>query len=120
MSNNSDIRRIPGHNPFRSRAVIHGGFVWTVAAASPSLQGMRAQTEGVLKVIDASLREAGTDRTRLLTATVYITDMALKPEMDAAWDAYIPRSGGPQRACVQVASLMAGELVEIAVMAALP
>ena len=114
----SDIKRIVGANPYRSRAVVHGGFVWTVAAAAPSARTLREQTMEVLTQIEANLREAGTDLTRLLTATVYITDIGRKPEMDAAWEIFIPAGGGPQRACVEVAGLGPGVLVEITVMAA--
>jgi enamine deaminase RidA (YjgF/YER057c/UK114 family) len=115
----SDIKRIAGANRYRSRAVVHGGFVWTVAAAAASTRSLREQTMEALTQIEANLREVGTDLSRLLTATVYITDIGRKPEMDAAWATFIPAGGGPQRACVEVAGLGPGVLVEITVMAAL-
>lgn len=114
-----DITRLKGSATGRSRGVIHGGFVWTVATSRDKAAGMAAQTENALAQIDATLREAGTDKTRLLTATIYLTDMATKAEMDAAWNRWVAPDGWPQRACVQ-AALAPGDLVEIVVMAAMP
>lgn len=114
-----DIFRLPGGAAGRSRAVIHGGFVWTVATARDKTRDLAGQTADALEQIAAALAECGTSPSRLLTATVYVTDIARKEEMDRAWRAWVPADGWPQRACVQ-AALAPGDLVKIVVMAALP
>ncbi len=111
------IQRWPGSAQGRSRIVKHAGVVYTVATARDKAASVGRQTADALAVIDANLAEAGTDKSRLLSATVYITDMAHKPEMDAAWRAWVARDGWPQRACVAVA-LDGRDLVEIVVTAA--
>ena len=76
-----DIQRFPGNAPGRSRAVAFDNLVFTVptAAGSTSLQ---EQTRQVLARIEQNLQEAGSDKTRLLSATVYLADIAKKAEVD--------------------------------------
>lgn len=114
-----DITRLPGSAAGRSRAVIHGGLAWTVATARDKSLDLAGQTADALAQIAATLAECGTSPSRLLTATVYVTDIARKEEMDRVWRDWIPGDGWPQRACVQ-AALAPGDLVEIVVTAALP
>jgi enamine deaminase RidA (YjgF/YER057c/UK114 family) len=78
---------------------------------------MKAQTQDVLRQIDALLAKCGSNKSRILSATVYVTDMALKPEMDEAWMAWVDQSRPPARATVE-ARLGANVLVEIMVTAA--
>jgi len=111
------IERWAGSAAGRSRIVKHGGLVYTVATARDKAASVGRQTVDALAVIDANLAEAGTDKSRLLSATVYITDMAHKPEMDAAWRAWVDPENAPQRACIGVA-LEGRDLVEIVVTAA--
>ena len=111
------IERWAGSAVGRSRIVRHAGVVYTVATAREKAGSVGAQTADALQVIDANLAEAGTDKSKLLSATVYITDMAHKPAMDAAWRAWVAPDGAPQRACVAVA-LEGADLVEIVVTAA--
>jgi enamine deaminase RidA (YjgF/YER057c/UK114 family) len=111
------IQRWAGSAPGRSRIVKHAGIVYTVATAHDKAPSVGRQTADALAVIDRNLAEAGTDKSQLLSATVYITDMAHKADMDQAWCAWVDPDGAPQRACVAVA--LAGEdLVEIVVTAA--
>ncbi len=79
---------------------------------------MKAQTEEILKKIDGLLKLAGTDKSRLLSAMVYITDMRLKPQMDEAWVAWIDPKNPPARACVETRLATPETLVEIMVIAA--
>lgn len=111
------IQRWAGSAAGRSRIVKHAGVVYTVATARDKAPSVGQQTADALAVIDRHLAEAGTDKSRLLSATVYITDMAHKPEMDTAWRAWVDPNGAPQRACVAVA-LEGHDLVEIVVTAA--
>jgi enamine deaminase RidA (YjgF/YER057c/UK114 family) len=79
---------------------------------------MREQTADVLAQIDELLAAAGTDKSRLLSATVYIADLALKPEMDAAWSRWIDPANPPTRATVEAKFAPRGALVEIVCSAA--
>jgi enamine deaminase RidA (YjgF/YER057c/UK114 family) len=113
------ITRLPGSIPTRSRAVIHNGVVHAVAVAADKTPSVYDQTRQALALIDRSLLEAGTDKTRVLTAVVYLTDMAQKPAMNQAWDEWVSRADPPMRACIG-AALEGQDLVEIVVTAALP
>jgi enamine deaminase RidA (YjgF/YER057c/UK114 family) len=112
------IKRWPGSAPGRSRAVAHDGVVYTVATAHEKSPSMRRQTADTLALIDRHLAEAGTDKSKLLSATVYIADMARKAEMNEAWLAWVDPDNAPQRACIGV-TLDGADLVEIVVCAAL-
>jgi enamine deaminase RidA (YjgF/YER057c/UK114 family) len=110
------IERIKGKVPTRARAVLHDGFVFTVATAGTKSPSLYEQTQQALVALDASLALAGSDKSHLLSATVYITDMSRKPEMNRAWDEWVDLDNPPQRACVGVA-LEGQDLVEIVVIA---
>jgi len=114
-----DIIRLSGSATGRSRAVVHGGFAWTVATARTKSLDLAGQTTETLAQIEANLLDCGTDKTRLLTATVYLTDISHKAEMDGVWNTWVADGCWPQRACVQ-AALAPGDLVEIVAMAAMP
>jgi enamine deaminase RidA (YjgF/YER057c/UK114 family) len=91
--------------------------VFAVATAPSVSLSVREQTRQVLTRIEQNLRDAGSDKTRLLSATVYLTDIARKAEMDEVWNEWIGPEHWPQRACVQV-GLAPDVLVEITVIAA--
>jgi enamine deaminase RidA (YjgF/YER057c/UK114 family) len=111
-----NIQRFPGNAVGRSRAVAFGDLVFTVATAGGSTT-IQEQTRQVLARIDQNLADAGSDKTRLLSATVYLTDIAGKAAMDEVWNEWIGAENWPQRACVQV-GLTPGVLVEMTVIAA--
>jgi enamine deaminase RidA (YjgF/YER057c/UK114 family) len=113
------ITRIPGSVATRSRAVVSNGIVNAVAVSPDKTPSLYEQTGKALAGIDRSLADAGTDKSRILTATVYITDMARKEEMNRAWDEWVARDNPPMRACIGVA-LEGQDLVEILVTASLP
>jgi enamine deaminase RidA (YjgF/YER057c/UK114 family) len=112
-----DIQRI---NPreWNCSAAVLGDLVFLsgTVADNKSLP-MKGQTEEVLRKIDAVLAKAGTDKSRILSATVYMADAALKDEMNEAWMAWVDRSNLPTRTAVG-AALTPGTLVEITVFAA--
>lgn len=112
-----EIRRISGGATGRSRAVSYGPFVWAVGVSPGHEPDIAAQTRATLAVIEKALDDAGSGKARILSATVYLSDMNAKAAMDAEWVAWIPADAGPQRACVE-AGLSPGTLVEIAVLAA--
>jgi enamine deaminase RidA (YjgF/YER057c/UK114 family) len=112
-----EIERI---NPreWNCSAVVHGNLVYLsgVVADDKSLP-MKGQTEQVLRKIDAVLAKAGADKSRILSATVYLADINLKDEMNEAWMAWVDKKNLPARAAVGV-DLTPGTLVEIMVSAA--
>ena len=108
------------HTPMKklSDATEYNGIIYTAGQVAENLTvGMKAQAADVLRQIDALLAKCGSSKSRILSATVYVTDMALKPEMDEAWMAWVDQSRPPARATVE-ARLGANVLVEIMVTAA--
>ena len=112
------IYRFPGLTPTRSRAVVHDDLVFTVAVApDPVTPSMYEQTKKALARIDESLALSGTDKSRILSAIVYVNGIALKAEMNRAWDEWVDRANPPMRACIGV-ELEPPHIVEIVVTAA--
>jgi enamine deaminase RidA (YjgF/YER057c/UK114 family) len=112
------IQRFAGAVPTRSRIVAHDGIVYTVATARSDSPSLYEQTRSALATISRNLEDAGTTKSRILTATVYITDMSRKADMNRAWDEWVDLANLPQRACIGV-TLDGNDLVEILVTAAL-
>jgi enamine deaminase RidA (YjgF/YER057c/UK114 family) len=109
------------HNPDRklSDAVEFNGVVYLAGQVAEKLDvGMKEQTEDVLRQIDALLQKCGTNKSRILSATVYVNDMKLKPQMDQAWLAWVDRANPPARATVQALLGSPDTLVEIMCVAA--
>ena len=107
--------------PRMSQAVIHGDTVYTAGQVAIDAPGasVTEQTQDVLNRIDKLLAEAGTDKTKLLSATIWLSDMDTFNEMNGVWDIWVAPGNTPCRACVN-AQLAAPQYdVEIAVIAAL-
>jgi len=113
-----DIARVD-QNQRRSRMVIHGDTVYLAGqvADDPS-DDIAAQTKAVLAKIDALLGQAGTDRSRLLTAQIWLADMADFDRMNAVWDAWLAPGDTPTRCCGEVRLASPVHKVEIVVTAA--
>jgi enamine deaminase RidA (YjgF/YER057c/UK114 family) len=113
------IKRInPG--PRFCGAVVHEGTVYVAGqTAADRSAGARGQTEQVLQKIDGLLQAAGTDKSRLLSATVYLSDMRYFDEMNAAWDAWVDKENLPTRATVEARLAAPQIVVEVVVTAAL-
>jgi enamine deaminase RidA (YjgF/YER057c/UK114 family) len=111
------IGRIPGGTPFRSRAVVHSGVIHAVATAPVKSTSVYDQTRQCLDFIDESLAMAGSDKSRIITVIVYLSDMTQKREMNRAWEEWVNPLHAPMRACIG-AALEAGDLVELVVQAA--
>lgn len=111
------IQRYPGTVDTRSRIVVHDGRIFTVATAKKKPASLYEQTREALAIIDAHLAEAGSSKSKILSATVFITDINRKPEMNQAWDEWVDRANPPQRACIG-AELEGDDLVEILITAA--
>jgi enamine deaminase RidA (YjgF/YER057c/UK114 family) len=104
-----------------SEAVIHGGKVYLAGFVADTAAGksVKEQTADILTQIDATLAKAGTDKTRILKANIWITDMGSFAQMNEAWDAWVVAGHTPARATVE-AKLAGPEFdVEIMVEAAL-
>jgi enamine deaminase RidA (YjgF/YER057c/UK114 family) len=102
-----------------SKAVEHNGTVYIAGTtASNKSVGMKEQTQEVLATIERLLTNCGTNKSKLLAATVYISDMAQKNAMNEAWLAWIDPKNPPTRACVAVELGSPTTLVEIVVTAA--
>ena len=114
------IRRIDV-GPRMSQAVVHGKSVYLAGqVASDPKADVTGQTEQILAQIDRLLGQAGTDKTRILSANIWLADMKTFAEMNKAWDAWVAKGNTPARATVE-AKLAAPEYkVEIACIAALP
>lgn len=104
--------------PRMSEAVVHGSVVYLAGQVAKG-DGVTAQTEAVLAQIDALLAKAGTDKTRLLTTTIYLADIATFAEMNAVWDKWVSAGNTPARATVEAALATPEYKVEIVVAAAL-
>jgi enamine deaminase RidA (YjgF/YER057c/UK114 family) len=111
------IQRFSGLTPTRSRAVVHDGLVFTVAVSPDGDATFYKQTVKALRRIDESLTMSGSDKSRILTAIVYIADITRKEEMNRAWDEWVDPANPPMRACLGV-DLEPPHLVEIVVTAA--
>jgi enamine deaminase RidA (YjgF/YER057c/UK114 family) len=102
-----------------SEMAIHHGTVYLAGQiAADASADMAGQTQQVLDSIDKLLTEAGTDKTRILMAQIFITDMRLFPEMNKVWDGWVVAGQTPPRATVQALLATPKHLVEIVVTAA--
>lgn len=104
-----------------SQATSHNGTLYVAGqiALAASHAPVAEQTRLVLDQIDNILAAAGSSRERILSATIWLRDMADFGEMNAVWDVWIPPSAAPARATVGAALALPGLKVEIAVIAAL-
>lgn len=91
----TDIRRI-GPGPRMSEAVIFNGIAHLAGQIAKG-ESVTEQTRAVLAEIDRILAEAGTSKARLLTAQIWLSDMATFAEMNAVWDAWVDKANPPAR-----------------------
>jgi enamine deaminase RidA (YjgF/YER057c/UK114 family)/GNAT superfamily N-acetyltransferase len=78
------------------------------------------QTLEILEKIDWLLKKAGTNKSRLISAMVWLKDIVAAPQMNEVWEAWVPPGTAPVRACVQSVPGSKDYAVEIAVVAAQP
>ena len=83
--------------PRMSQVVVHGNTVYLagVVAGKAAGKSVTEQTQDILSIIDGHLAKAGTDKSKLLSATIYITDMKTFPEMNAVWDGWVSAGNTP-------------------------
>ncbi|GLC37041.1 hypothetical protein PLESTB_001398000 [Pleodorina starrii] len=103
-----------------SEMVIHNGTVYLAGQVPEDVSvDAKEQTASVLKQIDELLARAGTDKTRIISAQVFLRDLADFPQMNEAWDAWVASGHAPTRATVEAKLADPGWKVEIVVTAAL-
>jgi enamine deaminase RidA (YjgF/YER057c/UK114 family) len=117
--NNMTIQRFDT-GPRMSQVVIHGDTIYLagVVANNAAGESVTKQTQDVLSIIDRHLAKAGSDKSKLLTATIYITDMKTFAEMNAVWDGWVSAGNTPARATVEARLASPQYNVEIMVTAA--
>ena len=106
--------------PRLTEIVIHGDTVYLAGQiAENTAADAEAQTREILASIDRLLGEAGSDKTKILSPLIFVTDMRLFPAMNKAWDDWVPKGHTPARATVEAKLATPQHLVEIKVVAAL-
>lgn len=106
--------------PKLSRAVVHNGLVYLCGQVAKDYDAnIKEQTRTMLERVDEHLAEAGTDRTKMLSATVYVKDIKEAPLMNEVWGEWLGDGPRPARTCVQAEMAKPNILVEITVTAAL-
>jgi enamine deaminase RidA (YjgF/YER057c/UK114 family) len=104
-----------------SQAVVHNHTVYLAGQVATAAIGgdVSQQTQEILSKIDALLEAAGTNKSRVLSATIWLTDMSAFAEMNSVWDSWVVPGETPSRATVMSARLASPSLsVEIAIIAA--
>ncbi len=81
-----------------SQIVINNGTIYLAGQVGKPGESVADQTRTCLENIDALLAEAGSDKTRILQTTIWLADMADFAEMNAVWDAWVPKGHTPARA----------------------
>jgi enamine deaminase RidA (YjgF/YER057c/UK114 family) len=118
IGDNMTINRI-GAGPRMSQAVVHGDTVYLSGTVADKAAGKSVgeQTTEILAIIEGLLAKAGTDKTKILSVNIWLTDIKTFAEMNAVWDAWVAPGHTPARATVE-AKLAAPQFnVEIACIA---
>lgn len=111
----SIIRIQPG--PRMSKAVVAGGLVYTSGVVDGGAPDVTGQTRRILATIETLLAEAGSEKSRLISASIWLADISTFADMNAVWEAWIDPANPPTRATVQAALANPDYKVEIAVIA---
>ena len=105
--------------PRMSQAVIHGNTVYLAGqVADDPVPSVTEQTKQILARIDRLLAEAGSDKSKLVSANIWLSDIAGFGEMNAVWDGWVSKGNSPARATVESKLATPDYLVEIMVVAA--
>ncbi len=103
-----------------SQAVVHNGVVYLAGQVGEPGDGVYDQTVTCLAEVDRLLALAGTDKTRILSAQVWLADVTTAAEMNRAWEAWVAPGHAPSRATGESKLVAPEYLVEVIVTAALP
>ena len=111
------IQRIQTNNRM-SQAVVANGFIFLAGqVATDTALDVAGQTRQILDKIDALLAETGSDKTKIVQATIWLADHKTFADMNTVWDAWGPAGHAPARACVESALAFPPYTVEIGVVA---
>ena len=106
--------------PRLSAAVVHNGVVYVSGQVPDTLHAdVATQTREILAKIDRLLAEAGTDKSRLLNASIWLADIMTFNDMNKPWEEWVAPGPAPARATVEARIANPGYRVEIAVIAAI-
>ncbi len=107
-------------NARMSKAVVHGDTVFLAGLIADKTlgQSVAEQTREILGLIDSYLAKAGTDKSKLLTATIWLSDIRTVDELNKVWDAWVTPGHTPARACIEALLQGPEKKVEIQVTAA--
>jgi enamine deaminase RidA (YjgF/YER057c/UK114 family) len=105
--------------PRMSKIVVHGDTVYLAGLTAEKTVGesVAEQTREILANIDALLAKAGTDKSKLLQATIWLQDIRTVDEMNKVWDAWVTPGETPARACIEARLQSPAKMVEIRVIA---
>ncbi|MBO0763677.1 MAG: RidA family protein [Hyphomicrobiaceae bacterium] len=112
---------ISRHEPSKiySKGVEANGFVFTAGIVAEDIgQDAKGQTQQILREIDRLLKLCGTDKAKVVSATIWVSDIRLRETMNEAWNAWTGGQHLPGRACIEAKLADPRALVEIAVVAA--
>lgn len=102
-----------------SQAVVHGDTVYLAGVVAKNLDAdVKGQTKEILGEIDRLLGKCGSDKSKILSATIWVTDIRNRAPMNEIWTAWVDTKNMPARACVEAALADPKALVEIMVVAA--
>ena len=84
-----------------SSAVIHNGMAYLAGFVAEAAAGksVKEQTADILQQIDATLKAAGTSKTNIVKANIWLTDISTFAEMNSVWDEWVDQGSPPARAC---------------------
>ncbi|OKP02221.1 RidA family protein [Xenorhabdus eapokensis] len=102
-----------------SEAVVHNGTIYYTSVPEQLDGDITAQTADTLAAIDTLLHRLGSDKSKILDATIFLADKADFAGMNAAWDAWVVAGSAPVRCTVQAALMDPNYKVEIKIIAAL-
>lgn len=113
------IKRTASYGGILHEVVDHNGTLYLAGIVAEDLtRDMAGQADDALGQLDTLLKAHGSDRAHVLQATIYFTDLALKPAFDAVWKRYFAAEHLPARAGIGVADLGPRVLLELVVIAA--
>src|SRR5262245_18257769 len=121
QSKRSAIMTLKRHEPSKiySKVVEANGFVFTAGIVADDVkQDAKGQSQQILKEIDRLLKLAGTDKTKVVSATIWVTDIRHRDPMNEAWNAWTGGENLPDRACIEAKLADPLMLFEITVVAA--
>ena len=115
----SSIERLET-GPRMSQAVIHNGVVYLAGQVASDAPGasVKEQTRNILERTDRLLAAAGTNKSRLLQATVWLADMRTFDDMNSVWDKWVAEGATPARATVEAKLASPSYTVEMSFIAA--